>query len=180
MTLSVEWLNVDVETCDVVSMAAEALDAGVEAESTVLGPVEEVMAVSVEVDKLPPDNCVSDLLESSDEGSEGEVVPVELKEPSGEELVDVERPDLGTSNAEVLWFGPGRVEVTGCVVSCELIDVDVLWKTGDDWALVLSEIAEEGLFEMTRVTLPDVEDFVLIPEIIELRTSIVEPVCDAA
>lgn len=180
MALNVDWLNVDIETRDVVLMAVEAPDAGVEADSPELDPVEEVTAVSVEVDKLPPDNCVRDMLDSSDDGSEGEVVPVELKEPSGEELIDVERPDLGTSCAEVVWVGPGRVEVAGCVVSPELVDVDVLWKTSEGRALVLSETTEEGLFEMIRAALPDVEDLVLISEIIELRASTVEPVCDDA
>lgn len=180
MVLNVGWLNVDNETRDVVLMAVEAPDAGVEAVSPELDPVEEVTAVSVEVDELPPDDCVRDMFDSSDDGSEGEVAPVELKEPSDEELIDVERPDLGASCAEVVWVGSGRVEVAGCAVSPELIDVDVLWETSDSPALVLSETTEEGLFEMTRVALPDVEGLVLISEIIELRASTVEPVCDDA
>lgn len=76
MALNVDWLNVDIETRDVVLMAVKAPDAGVEADSPELDPVEEVAAVSVEVDKLPPDDCVRDMLDSSDDGSEGEVAPV--------------------------------------------------------------------------------------------------------
>lgn len=184
MTLVVYRLDDDIETCDVVAREADALednvanrfslDRVVEADKPEFNPVEEVAASSMDEDKLPPDDCVRDMLDWSLEGSEGEgreAILVESKEPSGEELIDVERSNLGTSCAEVVWVGPGRVEVNVCVVSPKLIDVKLLWKPSDDWVLVLLETAEEGLSRMVRVILPDVS--VLAAELTELRASVV-------
>lgn len=106
------WLKVDVETCAVVPLAVDVLNAGitegpsddegVERDGTEADSTEGLAAAPMEVGKLCPDGCVRDLTESSDGVSEREVVPKELKEPSAEDLVDVDRSDLGISWAEIV------------------------------------------------------------------------------
>lgn len=108
------WLNVDSETCVVVPLARAVAvldagvidgpsdDGGVETDGTEADSTEKVVTASVEVGKLFPDDCERNVTVPSDEDRAREVVLVELKGPSVEDSMNVDRSDLGISCAEVV------------------------------------------------------------------------------